>query len=265
MCNVAETSPDPDEARNPEIAARNAEVNACLSAFDARRAEEKDAAERTVRAADERIARTTDPGALADAYADRASAHGTLGNSEQGFRDYAKALELATDRTQVICIKLNNALDLLKDGQRRLSFSWAIDAVNDDVNDAASWDVLGLIAGHCEFYAFAVEALRRAVALEPGHGPAMLRLGQYLREIGNTREAVEVLTRYAAEHPRDPDGWHALGKATQFTLGRADRRERALEHYRRALAENPDVMTRLIIERAIRDIEDADGGAAGEQ
>src|SRR4051794_11433407 len=100
------------------------------------------------------------------------------------------------------------------------------------------------------------QALRRALTLD---------LGRYLREVRDPGAAVEVLTRYVGEHPRGAEGWHEPGRATQFTYENADRRERAMAHYRRALAENPDVITRHAIERFIQTFEDAGAGVQGEE
>ena len=171
-------------------------TEAWIKAFQVERDRPKEEARREILALTDQINATTDPTELAELYFSRGHEQSIVEDREQAVRDFFAALDRATERPQIIRIKIMISLELLMAKEtQEASLSWAVDAVNDDVGNADAWDNLGLVSGICGYYGFAIDALRRAIELQPDHPSATLRLGLYLREKGNYRSRLTCLAR----------------------------------------------------------------------
>ena len=84
--------------------------------------------------------------------------------------------------------------------------------------------------------ATAERELRRAVALDPAHGPSRVNLADVLRAAGRDEEGERVLRDGIARSPRDAAVHHALG----LLLVRRQRAAEALTHLEKAAALAPD-------------------------
>ncbi len=82
----------------------------------------------------------------------------------------------------------------------------------------------------------AIEACRKALAIEPGYTPAWHHLGYALNRRGDHDGAIEAWRKALAIEPENAPAWHNLGIALD---GKGDR-DGAIEAYRKAIAINPE-------------------------
>ena len=82
-----------------------------------------------------------------------------------------------------------------------------------DENDAEGWYNLGTILARRAAYADAVDAFRRALALDPTMGPARHNLGVALVRAGRIDEAIVVLRACVAAEPDSEGAIYTLGVA----------------------------------------------------
>lgn len=208
----------------------------------------------------QKIERETDELQRSELYNERGHLFDECDEQAKAIKDYLHALELldATDSTRhsrIASVRASLGLTFMRLGQRESAVFWALGAVDRDRNSGLNLYDFGLICSHCELFHVAIEALKKALELNPGNQDARIVLGQCLHEVFNIKEAIEVLSKYVADYPHDFRGWWELGIATELQLDLDDRHQRALEYFHRALAENPPSYMRETIGRRIRGIE----------
>lgn len=80
-------------------------------------------------------------------------------------------------------------------------------------NDWRAYVALGAQLTAAEKYAEAIEAEKKAVAINPNAGPAYNMLGYGYLSLGDNAQAVEALKKYASIMPNEPNPHDSLGEA----------------------------------------------------
>ena len=100
-----------------------------------------------------------------------------------------------------------------------------------------------------------IECLLNALRLQPDHVDAMRVLGKCYRKAFELDNAIEILTEYLSRRPNDPAGFFELGQCFQFAMHLRRAREKANELYQRALALDPPIHLKEMIERRIKQLD----------
>lgn len=93
--------------------------------------------------------------------------------------------------------RLGLARCALADESPVMAQSWALEAIGREYGSAQAHFLLGVALHRQALWAEAVTALRMALALAPGHGPARSYLASTLRELGQTTEAATELLQHS--------------------------------------------------------------------
>ncbi len=80
-------------------------------------------------------------------------------------------------------------------------------------NDWRAYVAQGLQLSFSQKYAEAVEAEKKAIAINPNAGPAYNMLGYSYLNLGDNAQAVEALKKYASMMPNEPNPHDSLGEA----------------------------------------------------
>lgn len=202
------------------------------------------------------IAVTRSDEELTQLYIERGHCYNALGDEVRSVRDYVTALDTARSKSQRVHISSMIALALAgKDGQKEQALFWAMSAVDQDRHNAEGYHTLGLVCDVCGFLNVAIEALQRAIGLEPNRWDSIRVLGSCLRENGQIQEAIETLSRYVANNGDEPSGLYELAWSLHIIAGGdVEKLQSAKEMYERALRSNPNADLRTRIERKLGDI-----------
>jgi tetratricopeptide (TPR) repeat protein len=98
------------------------------------------------------------------------------------------------------------------------------------------WGLLGSLHYQNKNLSGAIEALKKAQALEPDNVSFMINLGEFLRQDQRIEEAIVSLMKATEKAPENANGWINLGTVLQ----QDNRIEKAKVAYKKALAINPN-------------------------
>lgn len=113
-----------------------------------------------------------------------------------------------------------------------------------DRTDAESWMTWGVVAGMLGRHEQAIERLRRASELRPGHAGTWFNLGIALRSVGHWEDALAAFQEAVRLDPRFSDAQDCLAHAL-ISLNRLDQAIVALEYSLNLRPENAEMRSNL--------------------
>ncbi|MHC4781354.1 MAG: tetratricopeptide repeat protein, partial [Planctomycetota bacterium] len=119
---------------------------------------------------------------------------------------------------------------------------WALKIIAENPEDAKEWRQLARIRERRKEPVAAYDALKKALALKPGHGKTLERAGYLASKLGRAGDAIDLLTEYVGTEKKDRKALRELA----FLLLRAGRTDEAARRFKewRSLG-SPDTPTLL--------------------